>query len=86
MVLSKPILRIEHESLNAEFNEKYFIPWMFGRSGDSPIPAWTGYTLGWTIVENYLKAHPDASASSLVFTSAEEIASSTPELKVDNEK
>jgi hypothetical protein len=86
MILVKPILCIEHESWNAEFNEKYFFPWMFGKSGENPIPAWTGYTLGWTIVENYLKAHPKASASSLVFTSAEEIASSTPELKVDSEK
>jgi hypothetical protein len=86
MILVKPILRIKHESWNVEFNEKYFVPWMFGRSGDNPIPAWTGYTLGWRIVENYLKAHPETRASSLVFTPAEEIASSTPELEVDNEK
>jgi len=82
MILVKPILRIEHESWNAEFNEKYFVPWMFGRSGDNPIPAWTGYTIGWRIVENYLKEHPEARASSLVFTSPEVIVSSTPELIV----
>jgi hypothetical protein len=75
----KPILFEKHESWDEEFNEKVFIPWMFGRSGDTPIPAWTGYTLGWRIVENYIKEL----ASSLVFTSAEEIASSTPELQVD---
>lgn len=85
MILVKPILRIEHESWNAEFNEKYFVPWMFGRDGDNQIPHWTGYAIGCKIVENYLKIHPEASASSLVFTSAEEIASSTPELKVNNE-
>jgi uncharacterized protein YjaZ len=56
---------------------------MFGRSGENPIPAWTGYSLGWTIVENYLKDHPEAKASSLVFTPAEEIAGSTPELMID---
>jgi len=86
MILVKPVLRIEHESWNTEFNEKYFFPWMFGRDGDNQIPYWTGYSIGWKIVENYLKDHTEASASSLVFTTAEEIASSTPELIVDNKK
>jgi uncharacterized protein YjaZ len=84
MLLVKPVLRINHESWNAEFNENYFIPWMFGRNGDNPIPGWTGYTLGWRIVENYLKVHPEIRASSLVFVSPEVIAGSTPELKIDN--
>lgn len=44
------------------------------------IPLWTGYSLGWRIVENYLKAHPKASASSLVLTPADVIGNSTPEL------
>jgi hypothetical protein len=80
MMKVKPILRIRHE-WTQEFNEKYFFPWMlFGRKGDDPIPRWTGYTLGWRMVENYLKKHPEARASSLVFASAEVIASSTPEL------
>jgi uncharacterized protein YjaZ len=86
MIKAKPILYIEHESWNEEFNQKYFAPWMFGRTGDDPIPGWTGYTIGWRIVENYLKAHPKVRASSLVFTSPEVIVSSTPELMVDNEK
>lgn len=85
MILVKPFSRIKHETWNAEFSENYFVPWMFGRKGEIPIPGWTGYTLGWSIVENYLKAHPEVHASSLVFTSAEEIADSTPELNVDNE-
>jgi hypothetical protein len=78
MIKVKPILRIRHE-WTQEFNEKYFFPWMFGGNG---IPHWTGYSLGWRIVENYLKAHPEARASSLVFAPAEVIASSTPELTV----
>ncbi len=77
---AKPILAVEHKSWDKEFNEKYFVPWMFGRSGDDPIPGWTGYTLGWRIVDNYLKAHPGTHASTLVWTPAEEIASATPEL------
>jgi uncharacterized protein YjaZ len=85
LILVKPFTRIKHETWDEEFNENYFIPWMFGRNGDNPIPGWTGYTLGWRIVENYLKAHPEVHASSLVFSSPEEIAGSTPELEVDNE-
>ncbi len=80
MVLVKPVLRIQHQSWDAEFNEKYFVPWMFGRKGDNPIPGWTGYTLGWRIVDNYLKAHPGVLASSLVWTPAEVIVRATPQL------
>ncbi len=80
LIMAKPILNIEQKSWTKEFDE-----WLiFGRKGDDPIPGWTGYTLGWVIVENYLKAHPDASAASLVFTAAEEIASLTPELLDSN--
>jgi uncharacterized protein (TIGR02145 family) len=57
------------------------VPWFWGRSGDEPIPRWTGFTIGSRIVKNYLQAHPEVRASSLVLTSAEEIVSSTPELK-----
>jgi len=77
----KPFTRIKFESWTQEFNEKYFVPWMFGRTGDDPVPHWTGYSIGWRIVENYIRAHPEARASSLVFTSPEVIVSSTPELK-----
>lgn len=79
MIKAKPILYTKQESWTKELDE-----WLiFGRKGDDPIPGWTGYSLGWVIVENYLKEHPRAGASSLVFTPAEEIASSTPELKVE---
>jgi hypothetical protein len=77
----KPFARIKFESWTQEFNDKYFVPWMFGRNGDDPVPHWTGYSIGWKIVENYIIAHPESRASSLVFTSPEVIASSTPELK-----
>jgi len=76
----KPLLLIKHESWTSEFSEKYFNPWMFGRTSAEMIPGWTGYTLGWRIVENYLKAHPETRTSSLVIAPAEVIASSTPEL------
>jgi hypothetical protein len=82
MIRVKPFSRVKFESWTQEFNDKYFVPWMFGRRGDDPIPHWTGYSIGWRIVENYLKAHPEARASSLVVTPAEVIASSTPELIV----
>jgi uncharacterized protein (TIGR02145 family) len=61
------------------------IPWMWGRKGDDPIPLWTGFSIGSKIVKDYLRAHPEARASSLVLTSAEEIASSTPELKYEEQ-
>ena len=80
LIRVKPLLRVKVESYQ-EFVEEYETPWLFGRSGDNPIPRWTGYTLGWWIVENYLRAHPEARASTLVQTSAEEIASATPEIR-----
>ena len=79
LIQVKPLLRAKIESY-AEFTEKYERPWFVGRSGSEPIPRWTGYTLGWRIVENYLRAHPEARASSLLPTSAEVIADATPEL------
>ena len=78
----KPDLRITTDSY-PEFVEKYQTPWWFGRSGSTPIPRWAGYTLGWRIVENYLCAHPEARASSLVQASSEVIASVTHELVPD---
>ena len=82
----KPFLRIKHDGWTNEFSGKYFNPWMFGRGGEDPIPHWTGYSIGWKIVKDYLAKHPDATASSLVWTHADIIASSTPELSVENDK
>ncbi len=45
--------------------------WFFG-SKEKSIPRWTGYALGFTLVENYLKANPDKKASKLYAIKAEE--------------
>jgi hypothetical protein len=42
--------------------------WFFGASPD--LPNWTGYTLGFRLVEAYQAAHPGATAASLVNTPA----------------
>lgn len=65
-----------------EFEANHLTPWLFGRSGSDSIPSFTGYSLGWRIVENYINAHPEASGSSLLYVSSEVIAESTPELLV----
>jgi uncharacterized protein (TIGR02145 family) len=74
MAKVKPIIRNKLDSWSD------CVPWMWGRKGDDPIPLWTGFTIGSKIVRDYLEAHPEARPSKLVLTSAEEIASSTPEL------
>jgi uncharacterized protein YjaZ len=79
LIRVKPLLRVSVESYQ-DFVEQYETPWMFGRPGSEPIKRWTGYTLGWRIVENYLRAHPEARPSTLVQTSAEVIAGATPEI------
>ena len=43
--------------------------WFFG-SEPEKIPRWTGYTLGYDLVDDYLKKHPETSASKLVFADA----------------
>jgi hypothetical protein len=80
LIKLSPYLNLTFESWYPEFNQKYYAPWMFGRTGSDPIPRWTGYTLGWTIVENYIKTHSGALASNLVWTPTKTIISSTPEL------
>jgi hypothetical protein len=80
MIRVKPLMLENYETWTKELDT-----WMlYGKPEPDPIPGWAGYSIGWRIVENYLKAHPEARASSLVFTSPEVIASSTPEL-TDNE-
>lgn len=46
-----------------------FNAWFFGLGTD--LPRWTGYTLGFRLVRDYLDRHPDASAAGLVHASAE---------------
>jgi uncharacterized protein YjaZ len=76
-IRAKPYLRVRTESY-AELVERCKT-WL-APSGSKPMPKWAGYSFGWQIVENYLRAHPKARASTLVQESAEVIASATPEL------
>lgn len=43
--------------------------WFFG-SKEEKLPRWTGYSLGFFLVGEYLKAHPDETPSQLVATEA----------------
>jgi len=43
--------------------------WFFGTRAD--LPRWTGYTLGYRLVENYQAANPGSSAADLVNTPAD---------------
>lgn len=56
-----------------EFNSKNYnhFAW-FLRSIEKNIPRWSGYTLGFNLVTEYLKKHPDKKASDLYATPAEE--------------
>ncbi len=44
--------------------------WFFG-STDVEIPRWTGYTLGFQIVADYLERHPGSSAAALAMMASE---------------
>jgi uncharacterized protein YjaZ len=57
----------------AEFNNKDYdhTTWFFG-SKNKNIPRWTGYSLGFKIVSDYLQKNPDKKSSSLYNTSAKE--------------
>ncbi len=46
-----------------------FDAWFFGTGGE--IPRWTGYTLGWALVGDYLAVNPGSSAAGLVHADAE---------------
>jgi uncharacterized protein YjaZ len=55
------------EFYNSEYNHSR---WFYG-SKNSQFPKWVGYTLGYNIVNNYLKSHPNQKSSTLVTTKAE---------------
>ena len=59
------------ERAKAEFDRTDFDfrAWFFGI--DSDLPAWTGYTLGYRLVESYLAANPSETAGTLVGASVE---------------
>jgi uncharacterized protein YjaZ len=44
---------------------------MFG--GAENVPKWAGYTIGYQIVQSFLKGHPDLSVSQWTAIPAEEI-------------
>ena len=60
-----------------DFNNKNYnhTTWFFG-SKDKKIPKWTAYSLGYFLVGEYLKKHPDKKASNLYAQKAEEIMKS----------
>jgi uncharacterized protein YjaZ len=55
------------------FNKTYNHGAWFIGSDAADIPRWTGYTLGYEIVKDYLQKHPSESASKLVKVSAKKI-------------
>jgi len=58
------------ERARPEFDRTFdFEAWFFGVATD--LPVWTGYTLGYRLVGDYLAANPGTSAASLVDTPAE---------------
>lgn len=59
--------RAKEEYFNENFN---FEDWFFGFNKN--IPKWTGYTLGYKLIKNYLDKHPDKKASSLYEIKPEE--------------
>ena len=58
---------VKTEYFNKDYNHNN---WFFGFSKD--IPRWAGYTLGFKLVEDYLKKHPGQKPSSLYNLKAEE--------------
>jgi uncharacterized protein YjaZ len=54
------------------FSENYiYSDWFLG-SMDGKTPRWTGYSLGFYLVDEYIKKHPDKKASTLYNVRAEE--------------
>ena len=60
------LARARPEFDNADFD---FNAWFFGLGTD--LPPWTGYTLGFRLVRDYLASHPGSTAAQLVSTPAE---------------
>lgn len=60
--------RAEKEFNNSTYNHR---AWFFG-SQKEQIPKWSGYTIGFTIVGDYLKKHPDQKPSNLYKVEAKE--------------
>lgn len=58
----QPLLKLIEADFES-FGEKAS-DWLFGAE-DKGIPRWTGYSIGYHIIGEYLKSHPDQKASSL---------------------
>lgn len=67
----KELEKFEKLAQKEYFNENYnYQDWFHGSSKD--IPRWTGYSLGFYLVEKYIKTNPDKKASQLYNVKAEE--------------
>ena len=76
------LARMEPKLSAPDYSFAEHAAWFFGRRGDSPIPRWTGYTVGFHLVGAYLHAHPDARPSRMASTPAAEVlADAWPRLK-----
>lgn len=71
--LSKKQIEIFSEKARKEYHDKKFNhdEWFFG-SKEKGIPRWTGYSLGYNLVAEYLKNNPDKKPSQLYNLKAEE--------------
>lgn len=69
--LNKTELKIWLDKAKKEFNDKEYnhAEWFYG---SKRIPKWTGYSLGYYLVTEYLKKHPGKSAATLYSTPASE--------------
>lgn len=73
VVLSAGQMKAMMEKAKKEYNSKNYnhYEWFFG-SKEKGIPRWTGYTLGFNLVAEYLKKNPDKKPSQLYVLKAEE--------------
>lgn len=66
----KQLIKFEKLATKEYFNKNYnHDNWFFGSKN---IPKWTGYTLGFELVKNFLQKHPDQKPSTLFSTQAED--------------
>lgn len=66
--VSKMMKKAKEEYYNKDYD---YVAWMFG-SKEKGIPKWTGYTLGYNLVAEYLRKHPDKKPSQLHTLKVEE--------------
>jgi len=73
VALDKNQIKEITENAKKEYNSKNYNhhEWFFGSKGKE-IPRWTGYTLGFNLVAEYLKKNPDKKPSQLYALKAEE--------------